>query len=38
VPEQTVTPGVFQALTGPEQEALLDLMETQRLEQASLAI
>jgi hypothetical protein len=34
----TVTPGVFQALTGPEQEALLDLMETQRLEQASLAI
>lgn len=33
-----VTPSVFRALTGPEQEALLDLMESQRLEQASLTI
>jgi len=38
VPPATITPSVFQSLTAPEQEAMLDLMESEQLGQASLSI
>lgn len=38
LPPPTITPSIFQALTAPEQEAMLDLMENEQLGQASLSI